>query len=140
MIAQKITRKFDYSDLDLDFIAHPTTKDVVKKKGVDAIKRSVRNLVLTNFYDRKFRPSIGSNAQKILFDNINEFTAIFLKNAIIEVIRNFEPRVVLVDDYDDDGVKVTVDIDNNGYNARISFAPINTGQPAIINLFLERLR
>jgi len=136
----RITRKFDYSDLDLDFMAHPTTKDVVKKTGVDAIKRSVRNLVLTNYYDRKFRPGIGSSAQKILFDNMNEFTAIFLKNAIIEVIRNFEPRVILVDDYNDDGVTVTADPDNNGYNARISFAPINTGQSTVINLFLERLR
>ena len=51
-MAQNIVRKPDYSDLDLDFIAHPTTGDVVKKTGVDAIKRSVRNLILTNFYDR----------------------------------------------------------------------------------------
>ena len=50
-MVQKVTRKNDYSDLDLDFIAHPTTKDVVKKTGADAIKRSVRNLILTNFYD-----------------------------------------------------------------------------------------
>ena len=93
--AQRVTRKYDYSDLDLDFIAHPTTKDVVKKTGIDSIRRSVRNLVLTNFYDRKFRSYIGSNTQKILFDNINPFTATFLKDAIIEVITNFEPRVKL---------------------------------------------
>ena len=67
-MVQKVTRRNDYSDLDLDFIAHPTTGDVVKKTGVDAIKRSVRNLILTNFYDRPFRSYIGSNAQKILFD------------------------------------------------------------------------
>ena len=73
MIVQKVTRKNDYSDLDLDFLAHPTTGDVVKKTGLDAIKRSVRNLILTNYYDKPFRPGIGSNAQKILFDNINPF-------------------------------------------------------------------
>ena len=139
MIVQKVTRKFDYSDLDLDFIAHPTTKDVVKKTGVDALKRSVRNLILTNFYDRKFRSYIGSNAQRILFDNINPFTATFLKDAIIEVITNYEPRVRLTQD-ETDGVMVSVNIDNNGYDVRISFAPVNTGAPTIITLFLERLR
>lgn len=138
-MVQKVTRKHDYSDLDLDFIPHPTTKDVVKKVGNDAIKRSVRNLILTNFYDRPFRSSIGSSAQKILFDNINPFTATFLKNAIIEVINNFEPRVKLFED-ENRGVIVQVDPDNNGYIAQISYTIINRGEPVTINLFLERLR
>jgi phage baseplate assembly protein W len=136
---KKTTRKYDYSDLDLDFLAHPTTGDIVKKTGTDAIKRSIRNLVLTNFYDRKFRSYIGSNAQKILFDNVNPFTATFLKDAIIEVITNFEPRVSLAQD-GDDGVVVSVDPDGNGYNVRVTFTAINTGTLSSINLFLERLR
>lgn len=139
MTVQKITRNPDYVDLDLDFIPHPTTRDVVKKRGVDAIKRSVRNLILTNFYDRPFRSHIGSNAQKILFDNINPMTANFLKDAIIQTIVNFEPRVQLIED-SDRGVKVTVDADNNGYNVRLAFIIVNRGEPAIINIFLERLR
>jgi phage baseplate assembly protein W len=139
MIAQRITRKNDYSDLDLDFLAHPTTGDVVKKTGIDAIKRSVRNLVMTNFYDRRFRSFIGSNATKILFDNINPFTATFLKDAIIEVITNFEPRIKLREDQDD-GVIVSVNPDNNGYDVRITFSVVNTGEPATINFFLERIR
>lgn len=139
MAVQKVTRKYDYSDLDLDFIAHPTTKDVVKKKGFDAIKRSVRNLVLTNFYDRPFRPGIGSNAQKILFDNINPFTATFLRDAIEEVIVNFEPRVKLRED-ENNGIVVNVNPDNNGYDVTISFTIINTGAPVTFSLFLERLR
>lgn len=137
MAVQKVTRQPDYLDLDLDFLPHPTTGDVLKKTGVDAIKRSVRNLVLTNFYDRPFQSYIGSNAQKILFDNINPFSAIFLKDSIIEVISNFEPRVRLIDN---DPVVVTVSPDNNGYNAKISFIIINRGEPATINLFLERIR
>lgn len=139
MAIQKVTRKYDYSDLDLDFIAHPTTKDVVKKKGFDAIKRSVRNLVLTNFYDRPFRPGIGSNAQKILFDNINPFTATFLRDAIEEVIINFEPRVKLRED-ENNGIVVNINPDNNGYDVTISFSIINTGAPVTFSLFLERLR
>ena len=129
-----ISRKYDYSDLDLDFIAHPSTGDVMKKTGNEAIKRSVRNLILTNFYDRPFRPFIGSNAQKILFDNANPLTAGFLKNAIKEVIDNFEPRVKLVQ------VDVRFDLDNNGYAVRMLFVVLNTNEPVVTTLFLERIR
>jgi phage baseplate assembly protein W len=123
-----------YSDLDLDFIAHPTTGDVVKKTNEDAIKRSVRNLILTNFYDRPFRSYIGSNAQKILFDNANAITATFLKDAIREVIENFEPRVKLTN------IDLNFDFDNNGYNVTMRYIILNREQPANITLFLERIR
>jgi phage baseplate assembly protein W len=128
------TRKYDYSDLDLDFIANPTTGDIVRKTGVDAVKRSIRNLVLTNFYDRPFRSYIGSNAQKILFENANPLTSNFLKDAINEVITNYEPRVRI------QGIQVQFDIDHNGYNAIIDFIVLNTNTPVRFNLFLERLR
>lgn len=136
-MVQKVTRRKDYSDLDLDFIAHPTTKDIVKKTGIDAIKRSVRNLILTNFYDRPFRSYIGSSAQKILFDNINMFTATFLRDAIEEVITNFEPRIKL---QDANAIEVSIAPDNNGYNVRLTFIIVNRGEPATVQLFLERLR
>lgn len=138
-MVQKVTRRKDWSDLDLDFIAHPTTGDVVKKTGVDAIKRAVRNLILTNFYDRPFRSYIGSNAQKILFDNISPFSATFLKNAIIETIENFEPRVELLKD-GNDGVIVEMNPEENGYNVSISFIILNRGEPVTITTFLERIR
>lgn len=136
---QNVTRRPDYSDIDLDFIPHPTTRDVVKKTGIDAIKRSVRNLVLTNFYDRKFQSYIGSNAQALLFENINPLTAAFLKDAIEEVIVKFEPRIRLLED-ETRGILVTVDPDNNAYSVRISFIIVNRGEPASIDLFLERIR
>lgn len=128
------TRQLDYSDLDLDFIAHPVTGDVVKKTGPDAVGRAIRNLVLTNFYDRPFRSSVGSSAQKILFDNINPFTANNLENAIKEVIVNFEPRARIV------GVKVTAYPDDNGYTAKIVFSVSNRPEPYQITVFLERVR
>jgi hypothetical protein len=134
MAINKISRQPDYSDLDLDFIAHPTTGDVMKKKGVEAIKRSVRNLILTNFYDRPFVSRIGSNAQKLLFENGNLLTANFLKDAIVEVVSNFEPRVLLQD------VLVEFDYDNNGYNASIQFIILNRNEPVVTSLFLERIR
>jgi len=129
-----ISRNPDYSDLDLDFIAHPTTKDVAIKTGADAIKRSVRNLILTNFYEKPFRPGIGSSAVKLLFDNMSPLVANFLENAIREVVQNYEPRVQVI------GVKVIMDYDNNGYNARIDFVVLNRNEPATITIFLERVR
>lgn len=129
-----ISRKTDYSDLDLDFMPHPTTKDVMKKTGIEAIKRSVRNLLLTNFYDRPFQSQIGSNALKLLFDNASPITANFLTNAIRETLNNFEPRIRI------DRLEVNFDFDNNGYNVRLFFVVLNRNEPAAITLFLERIR
>ena len=129
-----VTRKYDYSDLDLDFLPHPTTGDVVRKTGVEAVKRSIRNLILTNFYDRPFRPIIGSNAQKLLFENANPLTAGFLKDAIMEVVGNYEPRVRM------HSVDVKFDYDNNGYTAKLYFIVVNSGEPVTTTIFLERIR
>lgn len=129
-----VNRLPDYTDLDLDFFANPTTKDIVKKVGEDAIKRSVRNLIFTSFYDRPFQPYIGSNIRKILFDNITPFTAILLKNAIVSVINNFEKRVSL------QRVNVTEDADNNGYNVTLEYIILNRQAPVVTSLFLERIR
>lgn len=128
------SRQPDYSDLDLDFLPHPTTGDVLVKTGADAIKRSVRNLILTNFYEKPFRPGIGSGALKLLFENVNPLTATFLKNAIIEVIKNYEPRVEIYD------VFVEFDIDNNGYNAKLQYVILNRNEPVTTTIFLERIR
>jgi phage baseplate assembly protein W len=129
-----ISRQPDYSDLDLDFIPHPTTGDVVKKTGDDAIKRSVRNLILTNFYDRPFRHYIGSNALQLLFQPVNELTANLLKDAIKEVIVNYEKRISL------QKLNVNFDYDNNGYNVTLEYIILNRPEPLITTIFLERLR
>jgi phage baseplate assembly protein W len=128
------SRTPDYSDLDLDFLPHPTTGDVVRKTGSDAIKRSVRNLILTNFYEKPFRPGIGSNALRMLFENMTPFTSNLLRDAIFEVVRNYEPRVELLD------VRINMDFDNNGYNVVMDMVVINRNQPLTISIFLERIR
>jgi phage baseplate assembly protein W len=107
---------------------------VLVKTGADAIKRSVRNLVLTNFYEKPFRPGIGSNAVKLLFDNITPLVANFLENAITEVIKNYEPRVEVL------RVTVVPDYDNNGYTARLDFVILNRNEPLTTTIFLERVR
>ena len=121
-------------DVDLDFVAHPVTKDIVLKRDVEAIKRSVRNLVLTNPHERPFHPEIGSGITGVLFDLVSPTTAVVLRSEIRQVITNFEPRVRLID------IKVLGDIDKNGYYVTIKFQPINTPEPVTIELFLERLR
>lgn len=133
-MAQVTTRQRDYTDLDLNFTANPITKDVAKKVGPDAVARSIRNLVMTNFYDRPFRPFIGSNAQKMLFDNMDSSTSRLLETAIQQVIEGFEPRATVL------GVKVTADFDNNGYDAKIAFRVNNRPEPFQVTVFLERIR
>ena len=133
-MASIVSRSKDYSDLDLDFTIHPVTKDVVKKIGPNAVGRAIRNLVLTNFYERPFRSFIGSNAQKLLFDNISPLTANLLRDHIYDVITNFEPRAEI------SSVSVSPDLDNNGYSARIVFLINNRPEPYVTTVFLERIR
>ena len=133
-MVQIVSRKEDYKDLDLDFIAHPVTGDIAKKTGVDAIVRSMKNLVMTNFYDRPFRSYIGSNATKLLFDNMDSLTARLLEETIIQTIENFEPRVTVL------GAKAIADYDNNGYSVKILFRVNNVIEPFEVTVFLERIR
>ncbi len=118
-----ISRQPDYSDLDLDFKINPITGDINKKKGVDAIKRSIRNLIFTNYYERPFKPELGSGVPALLFDNVDVMTASTIKDAIL-----------LLD------VSVYADIDNNGFNIQMSYIILNTETPATFNLFLEKIR
>jgi phage baseplate assembly protein W len=134
MAQLNVSRTPDYSDLDLDFQINPITGDINKKKGVDAIKRSVRNLIFTNYYERPFKSEIGSDIRALLFDNVDLMTATFLEDAIIKLINNFEPRVRLQQ------VKVVADIENHGFNVTIQYVEVNTETPATFNLFLERIR
>jgi len=123
-----------WSDLDLNFEAHPVTKDVTRKLNVEAIKRSVKNLILTNKYERLFHPEIGSGLTGLLFELVSPTTAAIVESTIRQTINNYEPRVILND------VLVQGNIDRNGYNVTINFVTINVLQPVTIEFFLERLR
>ena len=81
-----------YKDLNLNFSANPVTGDVSTVTDVVAVKRSVRNLLLTNHYDRPFHPEIGPNIPYLLFENFGPITGNQLSRAIEEMIGNFEPR------------------------------------------------
>ena len=129
-----VNRNPDYADLDLDFVMNPSTGDINILNGVQDIKRSVRNLVFTNFYERKFQSNIGSDVNALLFDLDTPLTPVFLQDAISGVINNFEPRVRL------QSVDVSQDIDNNGFNVTLQYIILNRNQPVTSTLFLERIR
>src|SRR6056300_897679 len=104
-----------YKDLDLDFGRNPVTNDVNKLTDVEAVKRSVRNLINTNNYERPFHPEIGSGLRGMLFEPITPLTAIGLQRKVEEVLVNFEPRINLSQ------VLAIPNIDTNAYDLKIKF-------------------
>ncbi|MBC8443038.1 MAG: GPW/gp25 family protein [Proteobacteria bacterium] len=123
-----------YRDLDLDFKPHPITKDIITTTNDGAVKRSVRNLVLLNTYEKPFHPEIGSDVRDLLFELATPLTAIRLKHAIQEVIENFEPRARILD------ISVSNDIDNNAFAVTIVFRVVNEDRVEELSFSLERLR
>ena len=123
-----------FSDLDLNFTAHPVTKDVVRKFDEEAIKAAVKNLVLTQNYERPFHSEIGSQIRGLLFEPATPMLNVMLKRAITDTIVNFEPRVRLNE------VLVTISPDNNEVYASIYFTIINTTKPLQVDLVLTRTR
>ena len=104
-----------YKDLNLNFSANPVTGDVTQVTDVTAVKRSVRNLLLTNHYDRPFHPEIGSNIPALMFENFGPITGNQLSRTIEEMISNFEPRARV------ETVECFPVPDTNTYDVRIYF-------------------
>mgnify|MGYP003352908932 FL=1 len=88
-----IARKF--SDFNLDFTAHPVTGDITKKLNENAIAQSIRDLLLTANYERPFKPDLGSNLKKFLFEPIDNVTTSLIQDSIFQTLTNYEPRVVI---------------------------------------------
>ena len=123
-----------FIDLNLDFARNTVTNDVVKIEDVEAIKRSVRNLVNTNFYERPFHPELGCGARQLLFEPFTPVTSIFLRRKIEEVITNYEPRARL------DQVIVTESPDRNAIEVRVVFYCMNIANPVTVLTTLQRIR
>lgn len=131
-ITTKVART--YKDLDLLFNIHPVKKDINKHTAEMAVINSVKNLILTNHYERPFQPDIGSNVNKLLFENMDAITASTLEREITQVINNFEPRATIYK------VSVLPDYDNNGFTVDMEFLINNQTEPVAITFFLERVR
>lgn len=124
----------EYKDLDLNFRAHPVTKDVVKRTGNAAIIGALRNLILTNLYEKPFQPNFGSRVRGLLFEDVSFITANILQTEINNVIQNFEPRVGI------DAIRVQANPEQNRYDVTIRFFINNLEAPVTINFFLQKVR
>tara|TARA_R110002096_G_scaffold355381_1_gene548627 strand:- start:37 stop:462 length:426 start_codon:yes stop_codon:yes gene_type:complete len=123
-----------YKDLNLDFQKNTATKDIQKLTDAEAVKRSVRNLINTNHYEKPFHPEIGSNLRAMLFENITPQITHVISKQIELLLKNYEPRCRLVQ------VNTQPMLDRNGYATQISFYVVNYPEPVTVETFLERLR
>ena len=124
----------NFRDLDLSLNLHPIRKDINLHKNEYAVINSVKNLILTNHYERPFQPELGSNIRRLLFENVDSIMAAQIEREIEETINNFEPRVEI------SRVTTTASPDENRYNVELEFFVINNPNPITINFFLERIR
>ena len=124
-----------YKDLNLNFNRNAVTGDVSTLSDVNAVKRSIRNLLLTNHYDRPFHPEIGSNIPALLFENFGPITGNQLSRTIDEMITNFEPRARV------ESVEAIPIPDKNTYDVRIYFYVENMPAELVeFQTILEALR
>ena len=123
-----------YKDLNLDFSFNSATKDIQKITDVEAVKRSVRNLINLNHYEKPFHPEVGSNLRAMLFELMTPQMNHVISKQIQKLITNYEPRARLVQ------VATIPDFDRNAYNCKIFFYVVNQPKPVTVETFLERLR
>ena len=124
-----------YTDLDLFFGKKSSNSDVQELSDVKAVKRSIRNLVLLNHYEKPFHPEIASGIRNMLFELMTPITAQILARKIEDVINNFEPRARLV------GVTAIPLLDKNAYEVSIEFYVVNQPTELVdLTIMLERVR
>lgn len=126
------TRQF--TDFNLLFTAHPSTRDLTLKTDEDAVKASIRNLISTNNYERPFHPEIGCQIYGLLFENLNPLTLQVMKQTVIDVIDKFEPRAVILD------VLINDSIDKNSIDVDVIFRLVNSEKPVTIKTAITRAR
>ena len=109
-----------FTDLDLNFGKHPVSHDVTVVYDVQAIKGSIRNLILTSNYEKPFHPEIGSPIKRLLFEPATPMLPIMIQRAVKQTIDNFEPRVSLKN------VTANMSEDNNSIYVTVEFTIVNT--------------
>ena len=123
-----------YKDLNMSFTKNPATKDVARLFDIQAIKRSVKNIILTNKYERPFNSDFGCNLRGFLFENLTEPMVVIIKDRVAMAIEKYEPRVSVED------VIVKNSSDPNGINIQVSFLINGVENPITVSTFLQRVR
>jgi phage baseplate assembly protein W len=132
--ARVTSRVKGWRDLDLSLTLHPVRKDIMPLKDDNAIKNSVKNLLISNFYERPFSRDIGANLRALLFEPADSITKIALKDNIRRVIRKYEQRVVLR------GIEIKYADDSNAFNITVMFKIKEFNTNESVEIVLRRLR
>jgi phage baseplate assembly protein W len=122
-----------YKDLDLEFLNRPSG-DIYKKTDAAAVKQAIKNLLMTNRFEKPFRPNFGGGLNEFLFSLSTEFDEIDIQERIFDVITSYEPRAAV------QKVNVTLLPDNNSINVTVAFQVISTREVVELTLSLVRLR
>jgi len=129
-----VTKNLVYKDINMSFANHPVTGNLSVLRNNEAVKRAVRNLILTNHYERPYNPDFGGNVRAMLFENITPITEQTVYGNIKRAIENYEPRVEIND------IRVNGKPDQNGLYVSIVFTVINSIEPIQLDVFVERTR
>ena len=131
---KQTTKDVFYSDFLVNLNAHPETKALTKNTNDEAVKKAVRNLILTNKGERLYNPEFGCDLRNLLFENMNEMTAEEIRLKIADALTKHEPRVRVID------IAVVPDEIANGYYVGLYLEVINSITPITINITLYRVR
>ena len=134
-ITTPITKKVElYSDFTKDLYLNPVSFDITRKTNEEAIKESIKNLIMTNKGERPFQPSLGCDIKRLLFENFIPATIKIAEENIKETIRKYEPRAELLD------VSVIGYPDENAVQINITFATIMAEDPITFSVMVDRIR
>ena len=129
--ASRTSRRW-WTDIDINTTLHPESKDITLKYDINAVKRSIKNLLSTNYYERPFKPSLGTNFSSMLFEMADVTNARVMELNIKELIGRYEPRAAVSN--------VFVNVINNSIDLTILFTILNNTEPQELNIILERVR
>jgi phage baseplate assembly protein W len=132
--ASVVAKKKSWSDLDLSLKIHPIRKDIVSLKDDAAIKNAVKNLLVSNFYERPFQDDLGANLRGLLFEPAGLFTEIMLRDNIKNVLDNYEPRIRV------SSINIIDNTQANSYGIIVNFKIKEFDQATSVNIELRRLR
>ena len=128
------TNEIIYKDLGLSFIPHPVTKKLTVLKNENALKRAVRNLILTNYYEKVYSPYYGGNITSYLFENFSPGIKSSIEKSVQDAIEVYEPRVEFLSS------NVKINEDQNQLTVEVFFRPLNQSTPVELNFTIERVR
>jgi len=132
--AKVVSRKKPWRDLDLSLKIHPIRKDIIPLKDDAAIKNAVKNLLVSNFYERPFQDDLGANLRGLLFEPAGIITTIQLRDSIRRVLNKYEPRIAVT------SIDITDLSQDNSYKIKVKFKIKEYDSAEAVEIILRRLR